>query len=134
MRVLVADDQPRARQSMKAVLDAWRCLDEVREAADGDEAVQLAESFRPDVILMDVMMPSMDGPQTLKHLRERHTTAGLPVVFMTARAQTRELAHFLSLGAAGIIPKQFDPMTLAGEVKRYTQRASDAVRPLVRSG
>jgi CheY-like chemotaxis protein len=69
--------------------------------------------------LIDVMMPVMDGPQTLGHLREQHETAEIPVVFMTARAQARELAHFLSLGAAGVIPKPFDPMTLAGAVKRY---------------
>jgi CheY-like chemotaxis protein len=68
-----------------------------------------AIDWEPDVILMDVMMPVMDGPETLSHLRENARTAKIPVVFMTARAQTREVEHFLSLGAAGVILKPFDP-------------------------
>jgi CheY-like chemotaxis protein len=65
------------------------------------------------------MMPGMDGPQTLTHLRENKGTANIPVVFMTARAQNREVEHFLSLGAAGVIPKPFDPMTLATALRAY---------------
>ena len=75
----------------------------------------------PDLILLDVMMPNMDGPTTLAHLRENPKTANIPVVFMTARAQARELEHFLSLGAAGVIAKPFDPMKLAAEVRRFSQ-------------
>lgn len=67
------------------------------------------------------MMPNMDGPTTLAHLRESPKTANIPVVFMTARAQARELEHFLSLGAAGVIAKPFDPMKLAAEVRRFSQ-------------
>jgi CheY-like chemotaxis protein len=67
---------------------------------------------------MDVMMPEID-PQTLSHLREDTRTANIPVVFMTARAQSREVKHFLSLGAAGVIAKPFDPMTLAAAVRTY---------------
>ena len=78
-----------------------------------------AIDWEPDVILMDVMMPVMDGPETLSHLRENARTAKIPVVFMTARAQTREVEHFLSLGAAGVITKPFDPMTLAAAVRAY---------------
>ncbi len=65
------------------------------------------------------MMPEMDGPVVLKHLRENPQTAGIPVVFMTARVQTHELEHFKLLGAAGVISKPFDPMTLAGAVRHY---------------
>ncbi len=78
-----------------------------------------AAAWEPDVILMDVMMPVMDGPQTLTHLRADARTAKIPVVFMTARAQTREVEHFLSLGAAGVIAKPFDPMTLADAVRAF---------------
>jgi CheY-like chemotaxis protein len=69
------------------------------------------------------MMPVMDGPATLKHLRENPQTAGIPVFFMTARAQTREIDHFKSLGAASVIVKPFDPMTLAASVRRQMQPA-----------
>ena len=79
---------------------------------------------------MDVMMPQMDGPQTLIYLREQEKTAKIPVVFMTARAQQRELQHFLSLGAAGVIAKPFDPMALAGSLRQYLKAdiSLDALR------
>jgi CheY-like chemotaxis protein len=70
------------------------------------------------------MMPVMDGPTTLEHLRENPQTADTPVVFMTARAQTREVDHLKSLGAAGVISKPFDPMRLAPLVRSYMQRAT----------
>jgi CheY-like chemotaxis protein len=67
------------------------------------------------------MMPEMDGPTTLERLRERSSTGNTPVVFMTARAQTREIEQFVALGAAGVIPKPFDPMTLAKSVKAFVR-------------
>src|ERR1700710_2245642 len=73
----------------------------------------------PDIILLDVMMPVMDGAATLARLRANPVTAGIPVVFMTARAQSRELDLFRSLGAVGVIPKPFNPMTLAASVRAY---------------
>jgi CheY-like chemotaxis protein len=66
---------------------------------------------------MDVVMPLMDGPQLLSHLRGDARTARIPVVFMTARAQRSEVEHFLSLGAAGVVAKPFDPLTLAKSVR-----------------
>ena len=83
-----------------------------------------AAKWRPDLILLDVMMPVMDGPATLRRLRENPQTADIPVVFMTARAQTRELDHFKSLGAAGVIVKPFDPMTLAASLRSQMQPAN----------
>jgi DNA-binding NarL/FixJ family response regulator len=76
-------------------------------------------AWQPDLILLDVMMPTRDGPTTLTHLRQSPKTADIPVVFMTARAQPRELEHFVSLGAEGVIAKPFDPMTLAAAVRNY---------------
>jgi CheY-like chemotaxis protein len=67
------------------------------------------------------MMPVMDGPTTLAELRKSPKTSAIPVVFMTARAQPRELEHFVSLGAEGVIPKPFDPMTLAASVRTYAK-------------
>ena len=73
--------------------------------------------LRPDVILLDVMMPGMDGPATLTRIRERAAFATTPVVFITARAQAHEQERFRSLGAVGVITKPFDPMTLAGDLR-----------------
>lgn len=118
LRILHVDDEPDIRELVELSL----CLDPdlaVKSCASGSDALAAAATWSPDVILMDVMMPVMDGPETLVHLRESDKTAGIPVVFMTARAQSRELAHFLSLGAAGVIAKPFDPMELAGAVRGY---------------
>jgi CheY-like chemotaxis protein len=72
---------------------------------------------------MDVMMPGMDGPTTLAQLRGSPRTADIPVLFMTARAQAREVERFISLGAQGVISKPFDPMTLAFLVRSHLQAA-----------
>jgi CheY-like chemotaxis protein len=97
---------------------------EVRDCISGADGLATALEWRPDLILLDVMMPVMDGPATLRHLRENPQTADIPVVFMTARAQPREVDHFKSLGAAGVIVKPFDPMTLAVSVRGYMHPAS----------
>jgi CheY-like chemotaxis protein len=65
------------------------------------------------------MMPGMDGPATLTQLRKNPQTTAIPVLFMTARAQTREVEHFIALGAQGVISKPFDPMTLASQVQSH---------------
>ena len=91
----------------------------------------VAADWPLDIILLDVMMPGMDGPTTLARLRDNAQTAEIPVVFMTARAQTRELELFRSLGAVGVIPKPFDPMTLAASVRSYVRPTNgqfDALR------
>jgi DNA-binding response OmpR family regulator len=76
------------------------------------------------------MMPAMDGPATLMRLRENALTANIPVIFMTARAQTRELDRFRSFGALGVIPKPFDSMTLAASVRSYVRPARDPLDDL----
>ena len=87
-------------------------------ASSGAEALPLAVSERPDVVLLDVMMPGMDGPTTLAKLREQPETATIPVIFMTAKAQKTEVERYLSLGARGVIAKPFDPLGLPAEVRR----------------
>jgi CheY-like chemotaxis protein len=121
VRVLHVDDEPDIREIVELSLG----LDPefaVRSCGSGGDALTAAESWTPDLILLDVMMPVMDGPSTLARLRQRPVTAGIPVIFMTARAQPSELAHFVSLGAAGVIAKPFDPMTLAASVRSYLGR------------
>ena len=117
-RLLHVEDEPDIREvvEMSLALDPGIVL---KSCACGADAVAAAAEWDPDVILMDVMMPEMDGPETLTHLRENARTAKIPVVFMTARAQSGEVEHFLSLGAAGVIPKPFDPMTLAATVRAF---------------
>jgi CheY-like chemotaxis protein/HPt (histidine-containing phosphotransfer) domain-containing protein len=119
-RILHVDDEPDIREVVEISLG----LDpefSTRSCASGQEALGVAADWAPDIILLDVMMPVMDGAATLASLRKDPLTAGIPVVFMTARAQSRELDLFRSLGAVGVIPKPFDPMTLAASVRSYIE-------------
>ena len=121
LRVLHIDDEP----DIRAVVALSLGLDsefEVRSCASGKNGLAAAGECPPDIILLDVMMPVMDGPETLRHLRENPKTADIPVVFVTACAQTREVEHFKSLGAAGVIAKPFDPMTFAASVRDRCSR------------
>jgi CheY-like chemotaxis protein len=118
VRVLHVDDEPDIREIVEMSLGLDPDLT-VRACSSGGDALAAAAAWSPDLILLDVMMPVMDGPTTLTHLRQSPRTADIPVVFMTARAQPRELAHFISLGAEGVIAKPFDPMTLAAAVRNY---------------
>lgn len=88
----------------------------VQTCVGGENAMAAAEAFRPDIIILDVMMPNMDGPATLKNLRTNTQFADTPVIFMTAKVQPAEVDEFLQLGASGVIAKPFDPITLPEEV------------------
>lgn len=116
LRILHVDDEPDIREVVELSLGLDPAFT-VRSCASGSDALVTAADWPPDLILCDVMMPVMDGPTTLARLRESPRTAGIPVVFMTARAQAREVEHFKSLGANGVIAKPFDPMTLADSVR-----------------
>jgi len=89
----------------------------VKTCSRGMDGVEQADSFKPDLILLDVMMPGLDGPSTLRLLKANKALENIPVIFMTAKVQPSEIARYLELGAAGVIAKPFDPMALAGEVK-----------------
>ena len=91
----------------------------VHICGSGREALALvAEGFSPDLLLLDVMMPDMDGVAVLKRLRALPQTAATPAVFMTAKVQPAEVAQYRSHGALGVIAKPFDPMQLAAQVRR----------------
>ncbi len=81
------------------------------------DALKTAKTVRPDLIIIDVMMPVMDGPTVLKKIREDKTLHEVPVAFMTARVQSEEVREYLELGAAGVIAKPFDAMTLCDQVR-----------------
>ncbi|NVJ10206.1 response regulator [Myxococcus sp. AM001] len=87
-------------------------------AASGAEALEKARAEQPDLILLDVMMPGMDGPTTFGRLRAEEATAHTPIIFMTAKIQKQEVARYLELGALGVIGKPFDPMTLPQEIRK----------------
>jgi CheY-like chemotaxis protein len=116
-KVLLVDDEPDIRRIAHLSLHRVGKM-QVVMAASGAEALDLAARELPDVVLLDVMMPELDGPSTFQRLRALPATAGIPVIFMTAKAQKHEVEAFRALGAAGVIPKPFDPMTLAAEVRR----------------
>jgi CheY-like chemotaxis protein len=121
--VLLADDEPDIRE----IVDLSLGLDPlfvVRECCSGGDVIKAALEWRPDLILLDVMMPDMDGPATLAELRADRRTATIPVVFMTARTQAHEQERFKSLGAVGVITKPFDPMRLPGMVRDYVAAGS----------
>ena len=120
-RILHIDDDSDIRKIVAMSLELDPGLS-VRSCASGEEGLAAAAGDPPDVILLDVMMPVMDGPTTLAELRKDPRTAGIPVVFMTARVQKRDLDHLRSLGATDVIAKPFDPTTLAAVMRRLCGR------------
>jgi CheY-like chemotaxis protein len=112
-RVLVVDDSPLMLLAARLGLDRPDRWD-VSTAASGQAALALAAESRPDAILLDVTMPDLDGPATLRALREQVSTQDIPVVFLTAASADRAL--LLSLGAAGVIAKPFDPAALGDQL------------------
>jgi CheY-like chemotaxis protein len=125
--VLHIDDEPDIREIVEISLGLDPAF-AIRSCKSGAEGLVVAAEWKPDIILLDVMMPLMDGPATLAGLLENPETARIPVIFMTARAQTRELDRFRALGAVGVIAKPFEPMTLAASVRKFLAPTAD---PLV---
>ena len=115
-RILYVEDEPDIQAVARLALEQLGGF-AVEVCSSGKEALGKIEAYRPDLILLDVMMPGMDGPTTLGELRKTDCCKDTPVVFMTAKVQPQELAHYLSLGAVDVIPKPFDPMTLADKVR-----------------
>jgi len=117
-RILYIDDEADIREVAELALG----LDpefEVQTAASGAEGIATAEQWAPDLILLDVMMPGMDGPTTFRGLQDRPGCASIPVVFITARTQQQDVAALEALGARGVLAKPFDPMALAAQVKAF---------------
>ncbi len=120
-RILYVEDDPDIQAIALMVLETINGFT-VEPCSGGNEALQKAVPFKPDLILLDVMMPGMDGPETLKGLRNFSELEQTPVVFMTAKVQPQEVQGYLNLGAAGVIAKPFDPMTLAQELRDIWDR------------
>lgn len=113
--ILLIDDEDDIREVAAMSLETvagWR----VTCASSGENAVEAAEHVAPDAILLDVMMPEYDGPQTLRLLRQNPKTRSIPVLFLTAKVQAIERQRLKDMGASGILAKPFDPMKLADEI------------------
>jgi CheY-like chemotaxis protein len=120
MKVLIIDDDADIRLIAGLSLSRVGGMD-VIEAASGAEGVRKAQDEKPDVILLDMMMPAMDGSATLAALRSQPATAETPVIFLTAKAIRVEIERLMALGAAGVLIKPFDPRTLAGDVRALVE-------------
>ena len=121
-RVLVIDDEAPIRLLCRVNLEAAGM--EVSEAEDGAAGLAVARAEAPDVILLDVMMPGMDGWQVLEELLDDERTSGIPIVFLTARAELRDQARGLELGGVDYVTKPFDPVELAPLVQRLLDRVA----------
>lgn len=115
-RILYVEDDPDIQAIAIMVLETINGF--ILEAcSSGSDALAKAVQFQPDLVLLDVMMPGMNGPETLKGLRAFPELEKTPIVFMTAKVQPQEVEDYLNLGAVGVIAKPFDPMTLAQELR-----------------
>jgi CheY-like chemotaxis protein len=116
-KVLMVDDDQSIRRICQVSLSnvgRWQVI----LAESGYDGLELARKEKPDVILLDVMMPGMDGPTTLLKLREDEDLKHIPVILMTAKVQPQEVEQYTRLGATGVISKPFDPLTLPSEIRK----------------
>ena len=123
MKILIVDDEADIRTIARLSLERLGGMS-VLEAGSGAEALEIAERDAPEAILLDVMMPEMDGAATLAALRSNTATAGIPVVYLTAKALPGEVERLRALGALGVLTKPFEPMTLAQQLRDTLAGAS----------
>lgn len=116
-RILYAEDEPLIQTVAKLALEKVGGF-EVLICSSGAEAVEKAAGFAPDLVLLDVVMPGMDGPATLAQLKRDPATAAIPIIFLTANAQPAEVTQYKALGAMDVIAKPFNPMTLASQIRQ----------------
>jgi DNA-binding response OmpR family regulator len=129
-RVLVVDDEAPIRLLCRVNLEAEGM--EVLEAADGVSGFETARSERPDVVLLDVMMPGLDGWQVAERLIDDEVTKHIPLIFLTARAELRDRARGLELGGVDYITKPFNPVELASVVTDMLERVERGERDELR--
>ena len=122
-KILYVEDEADIQAVARLALEAVGGFS-VTICSSGAEALERAPDVRPDLILLDVMMPGMDGVDTLRALRDLPETATTPVIFMTAKAQQSEIRNFRELGALDVIPKPFDPMALSDQIQKIYRAAN----------
>ncbi len=116
--ILVVDDDNGIRNLIRFSLEALT-LWEVLTASSGSEGLAIAQSRHLDAILLDVMMPDLDGVATFRQLQVNPNTKGIPTIFLTAKAQTKEYEEHLALGIAGVITKPFKAQILVAQIKQF---------------
>lgn len=116
-RILLVEDDPDIQVIARLSLESVGGF-AVKLCSSGREALQTAPTFSPDLILLDVMMPDMDGLTTLQSLRQIPTLATTPVIILSARVQTHEVVHYRELGAVEVVAKPFDPMQLPTTIRQ----------------
>jgi CheY-like chemotaxis protein len=114
-RILLVDDDDGVREVARMSLELVGGYT-VTTASSGDEAIEVARRNPPDAVLLDVMMPGLDGPSTYQALQAQHETAHVPVVLLTAKTQPADRRRFAELGVVGVLTKPFDVMTLPTDV------------------
>lgn len=114
-KILYAEDEPDVRTVVELTIDAMSDY-KIKTCDNGKKLLESVEEYAPDLILLDVMMPEMDGPTTFSNLQSSEKTKDIPVIFMTAKAQVHEVEKFKEVGALGVITKPFDPMSLCSEI------------------
>ena len=122
IRILYVEDDQDIREVALMALESVGGFC-VRACASGREAMSCATDFAPQLLLLDVMMPDMDGPATLRSLRTLPLLSETPAIFMTAKVQPSEVAQFLRLGALDVVAKPFDPMTLSSAIEEIWLRS-----------
>jgi two-component system, OmpR family, response regulator len=120
VKILVVDDDPAMRLVASIALEQVGGF-EVLLAQGGLEAIECARENKPDAILMDLVMPDVDGPDVLQTLRQHESTDKIPIIFHTAKTDPSEVRDMLALGAKGVIGKPFDPAALAEEIERILE-------------
>lgn len=123
MKILMIDDEEDIRKVGRLSLERVGKF-AVVQACSGPDGLNLAEKELPDLILLDVMMPGVDGPETLARLKQSDSLKNTPVIFMTARVQPQDLERYHQMGAIGVVQKPFDPMTLPDEIRAIFARHS----------
>ena len=122
-KILYVEDDPDIQTVAVMALEMIGGLT-LEVCSSGEEAIAKGDEFKPELILLDVMMPEMDGPTTLGNLRKISSLSDVPAVFMTAKATPADVQNYKDMGAVDVIPKPFDPMTLAEQVRKIWNKSN----------
>jgi two-component system, OmpR family, response regulator len=123
-KILYAEDEPDVQTVVELTIQAMSNY-EIKIANNGKKLLECVEDYKPDLILLDVMMPEMDGPTTFKFLQANENTKNIPIIFMTAKVQAHEIEILNKTGGVGIITKPFDPMTLCSEIEEIWNKNNE---------
>jgi len=126
-RITYVEDEPHIREIVQLALEELGGFT-LHVCESGPEALDTAPMFHPDLVLLDVMMPGMNGIQTFRSLRELPQLSNTPIVFVTAKAQKHEIQQYKSLGAVDVIAKPFNPITLPADLQAIWARAQNELR------